>query len=264
MSHLNGFPWNNKMTRPKCQYHQSPTKLERKTTSRENLLSAVRPSSSDSQQFCAQLFLKQQTLHREKALCALPWWWWEKSRPAAMGTDWADWETPGLGTKINSILHILDRLICTSSEEALTMEFMATVRGRLAKGWLVSKTSFIQASQTPVFYLILLAFELLRQNILHGAGERGVGCGGRGGTQAGLLFCAIILEKSSKAESDGRPTDTKFKPCLQAHPCIPEIQEKAASPIFPALEMTHTPFSLTPRSSWWCIINVHSLYPVDS
>lgn len=92
-----------------------------------------------------------------------------------MGTDWADWQTPALGTKINSILHVLDRLICTSSEEALTMEFMATVRGRLAKGQLVSKTSFIQASQTPVSCLMLLAFELLRQNILHGGGERGRG-----------------------------------------------------------------------------------------
>lgn len=151
-----------------------------------------------------------------------------------MGTDWADWQTPALGTKINSILHVLDRLICTSSEEALTMEFMATVRGRLAKGQLVSKTSFIQASQTPVSCLMFLAFELLRQNILHGGGERG------SWGQAGLLFCAIILEKSSKAESHGRPTETKFKPCLQAHPCIPEIQEKTVFLIFPALETTHT------------------------
>lgn len=47
------------------------------------------------------------------------------------------------------------------------------VRGRLAKGWLVPKTSFMQASQSPVFYLILLAFELLGQNILCGDGERG-------------------------------------------------------------------------------------------
>lgn len=66
-----------------------------------------------------------------------------------------------------------------------------------------------------------------------------LGSGGQWG-QAGLLFCAIILEKSSKVESDGRPTDTKFKPCLQAHHCIPEIQEKASSQIFPALEMTRT------------------------
>lgn len=196
-------------------------------------------SSSDSQQFCAQLFLKQQTLHREQALCAPPWWWWEKSRLAAMGTDWADWQIPGLGTKINSILHVLDRLICTSSEEALTMEFMATVRGRLAKGWLVSKTSFIQASQTPVFYLILLAFELLRQNILHGAGEWG---------QAGLLFCAIILEKFSKAESDSRPTDTKFKPCLQAQPVYPKFKRRPLLQYFQLWKRhTHSMFTYSKK-----------------
>lgn len=70
--------------------------------------------------------------------------------------------------------------------------------------------------------------------ILYGGGERGHG------EQAGLLFCAITLEKSSQAKSDGRPTDTKFKPCLQVHPCISEIQEKTVSQIFPALEITHT------------------------
>ena len=64
-----------------------------------------------------------------------------KSRPAAMGTDWADLADTGPKNKVNSVLHVLGRFICASSEERLTVGFTATVRGRLEKGQLVSKIS---------------------------------------------------------------------------------------------------------------------------
>lgn len=69
------------------------------------------------------------------------------------------------------------------------MEFMVTVRGRWAKGRLVSKTSFIQASQISVSCLMVLAFELPRQNILHGRGERG---------SWGIGWVAILCYHSGK------------------------------------------------------------------
>lgn len=41
---------------------------------------------------------------------------------------------------------------------------------------------------------------------------------------AALLFRAVTLGRTSKAESDVRPRVTKFKPCLQAHPHKPGLQ----------------------------------------
>lgn len=79
---------------------------------------------------------------RREGMCALLSWWWEKSRLAAMGTDWADLADTGPGNRVNSVLRVLGRVLGASSEQRLIVGFMATVRGRLEKGqqW-VSKTS---------------------------------------------------------------------------------------------------------------------------
>ena len=96
---------------------------------------------------------------RREGVCALLSRWWEKSRLAAMGTDWADLADTRPGNKVNSMLRVLGSVLCASSEQRLTMGFMATLRGRLEKGQLVPKTSAL-IPNLPLYKLAKLLFSI--------------------------------------------------------------------------------------------------------
>lgn len=150
VSHSSGFSWNSETTGPKCKYHQSPGSWKEKQPvgkicSRWSDPAAVIPSNS-----CSAFLEITNSLKREGRRALLSWWWGELA--ATTGTELTEqiWQTPALGTK--STVHCmfyLRRVICASSEGRLTTGFMATIRGQLERGQLVSKTSAL----TPNFPL---------------------------------------------------------------------------------------------------------------
>lgn len=127
----------------------------------------------------------------------------EKSRLAAMGTDWADLADTRPGNKVNSMLRILGRVLRVSSEQRLTMGFMATVRGRLEKGQQQVSERSALIPDLPLYKLAKPWFSIEFFWPLNSSGiefyEWGWGVGGWGQlVMAELRFCAIALGEASK------------------------------------------------------------------